>query len=76
MNIDKNTILDLLRGNGRHDDADRAATELPDQVDTDAHAGLLEKFGINPADLIAKFTGGGGDGGGQGGIGGLLGKVL
>ena len=76
MNIDKNTILELLRGNGRQDDADQAATELPDQVVTDAHAGLLEKFGINPADLIAKFTGGGDAGGGQGGIGGLLGKIL
>ena len=75
MNIDKNTILDLLRGNGQHAEADQAATELPDQVDTDAHAGLLGKFGINPADLIARFTGGG-DGGGQGGLGGLLGKVL
>ncbi|WP_111766185.1 hypothetical protein [Nakamurella deserti] len=75
MNIDKNTILDMLRGNGQHDDADRAATELPDQVDTDADSGLLGKFGINPADLIAKFTGGGGAGG-QGGIGGLLGKIL
>lgn len=77
MNIDKDTILGLLRGNGQHEQADQAAGELPDQVDTDAHAGLLDKFGINPADLIAKFTGGGGNaGGGQGGIGGLLGKIL
>lgn len=75
MNIDKDTILGLLRGNGQHTEADQAANELPDQVDTDAHAGLLGKFGINPADLIAKFTGGGNTGG-QGGIGGLLGKIL
>ncbi|TKV56860.1 hypothetical protein FDO65_18635 [Nakamurella flava] len=77
MNIDKDTILGLLRGNDQNERADQAAAELPDQVDTDAHAGLLEKFGINPADLIAKFTGGGGaPGGGQSGLGGLLGKIL
>jgi len=44
----------------------------PDQVDTDQHAGMLQRFGINPADLIAKLTAGGG----QGGIGDALGKLL
>ena len=71
MNIDKDTILQFLRGNGQHEQADQAAQELPDQVDTDQHAGLLSKFGINPAELIAKFTGGSG-----GGLGGMLGKLL
>ena len=71
MNIDKNSILDMLRSNGQHDEADQAQQELPDQVDTDQHAGLLGKFGINPADLIAKFSGGG-----AGGTGGMLGKLL
>jgi len=75
MNIDKNSILEMLHGNGQHDQADQAQQELPDQVDTDQHAGLLGKFGINPADLIAKFTGGGG-GAASGGIGGMLGKLL
>lgn len=75
MNIDKDTILQMLRGNGQDAHADQAQQELPDQVDTDQHAGLLDKFGINPADLIAKFTGGGGGQGG-GGIGGMLGKIL
>ena len=73
MNIDKDTILNMLRSNGQDADADQAQQDLPDQVDTDEHAGLLDKFGINPADLIAKFTGGQG---GQGGIGGALGKLL
>ena len=74
MNIDKNMILDMLRGNGQNAQADQAAGELPDQVDTDQHANLLQKFGINPADLIAKFTGG--QGGSGGGLGGMLGKLL
>ena len=73
MNIDKDTILNMLRSNGQDADADQAQQDLPDQVDTDEHVGLLDKFGINPADLIAKFTGGQG---GQGGIGGALGKLL
>ena len=71
MNIDKNTILDLLRGMGQDTQAQQADQELPDQVDTDEHAGLLAKFGINPADLIAQLTGGGS----STGIGGLLGKL-
>lgn len=72
MNIDKDTILNLLRGNGQDTQADQAQQELPDQVDTDQHGGLLEKFGVNPAELIAKFTGGQA----AGGIGGALGKLL
>ena len=59
MNIDKNTILELLRSRGDDQQAQQAEQELPDQVDTDQHAGLLEKFGINPAELIAKLGGGG-----------------
>ena len=70
MNFDKDTILSFLRSNGQHAQADQAASELPDQVDTDQHAGLLSKFGVNPADLIAKFTGGG-----AGGLGGMLGNL-
>jgi hypothetical protein len=72
VNIDKDTILNLLRGNGQDTQADQAQQELPDQVDTDQHSGLLEKFGVNPAELIAKFTGGQA----EGGIGGALGKLL
>ena len=74
MNIDRNTILEMLRGDGQHEQADQAQQELPDQVDTDQHASVLGKFGINPTDLIAKFAGGGT--GGTGGIGGMLGKLI
>ena len=72
MNIDKDTILNMLRSNGQDADADRAQQDLPDQVDTDQDAGMLQRFGINPADLIAKLTAGSG----EGGIGGALGKLL
>ncbi len=60
MEIDKNTVLSLLREQGRDDQVGQAEQELPDQVDTDRDAGLLEKFGLSPQDLLSRFAGGGG----------------
>ena len=59
MQIPKEQILELLRSRGENDKAAQADGELPDQVDTDQHAGLLEKFGIDPQEIIAKLGGGG-----------------
>jgi hypothetical protein len=59
VQLDKNMILDLLRERGQADQADQAAQQLPDQVDTDQHAGLLQQFGIDPQELVQKFMGGG-----------------
>ena len=61
MQIDKAQILDFLRSQGDNDKAAQAETQLPDQVDTDQHAGLLSQLGINPADLLGKLPGGLGD---------------
>jgi hypothetical protein len=58
MEIPKEQILDFLRQQGKDDQVGQADQELPDQVDTDKHAGLLEKFGINPTDLLGKLGGG------------------
>ena len=69
MQIDKGQILELLRSQGKQDQAQQADSELPQQVDTDQHADLLSRFGLSPQDLISRFTGGGGGGG----LGGLLG---
>ena len=60
MQLDKNMILDLLRERGQQDQADQADQQLPDQVDTDQHAGLLQQFGLDPQELIQKLMGGGG----------------
>ena len=60
MQLDKNMILDLLRERGQGDQASQAERELPDQVDTDKDGGLLQKFGLDPQELIQKFMGGGG----------------
>lgn len=58
MNISKDQILQFLRDKGQTQQADQAAGELPDQVDTEQHAGLLAKFGIDPKELLGKFAGG------------------
>jgi len=64
MEIPKEQILNLIRermGEGKAQEADQ---ELPQNVDPEQHAGLLEKFGINPQELLS---------GGLGGIGEKLG---
>ncbi len=60
VNIDKEQVLQVLRDMGKHQEADQAQQELPDQVDTDQHAGLLSKYGIDPQELIGRLGGLGG----------------
>ena len=64
MQIDKQEIIAKLTELGQPDKAAQADEELPEQVDTDQHAGLLDKLGINISDLL---------GGAAGGIAGRLG---
>jgi hypothetical protein len=59
MQIPKEQILELLRSQGKDDKAGEADAQLPDRVDTEEHAGLLEQFGLNPADVLSKLCGGG-----------------
>lgn len=68
MEIPKDKILELLRERGQHDQAAQAEGELPDKVDPERDSGMLSKFGLEPADLLKKFAGGG-----LGGLGGKLG---
>jgi hypothetical protein len=67
MQIDKEQIIQLLKSQGNDDKAQQAESELPGQVVTDQHAGLLSKLGIDPMDLVKNLGGGGG-------LGGLLGR--
>ncbi len=68
MQIDKNQILEFLKSRGEHGKAEEAGQQLPDQVDTDQHSDLLQRFGINPQELLGQLGGGG-----LGNIGGKLG---
>lgn len=60
MQIDKQQIIDLLQQQGDQDRKQQAQDKLPQQVDTnnEDHQSLLEQIGINPQDIIRKFTGG------------------
>ncbi len=60
MELDKNQILDFLREQGKSDQVSQAQQELPDHIDTNQHADLLQRFGINPQELLQKFMGRGG----------------
>jgi hypothetical protein len=66
MQIPKEQILDFLRSRGEDDKAQQADSELPGTVDTDQHAGILQRLGISPQELIGQL-------GGAGGIAGKLG---
>jgi len=63
MQIPKGQVLELLRSRGQEDKAAQADGELPEQVDTEQHAGILQKLGIDPGDLLGALGGGGGLGG-------------
>lgn len=71
MQFDKSQIIEMLTSQGDTGKANQAQTMLPDQVDTDRDAGMLASLGLDPQDIIAKLTGGGG-----GGLSGGLGKIL
>ena len=58
MQIPKEQILELLRSRGQNDKAAQADGELPEQVDTEQHAGILQKLGIDPGDLVGSLGGG------------------
>ena len=57
MQIPKEQILELLRSRGQDDKASQAEGELPEQVDTEKHADLLQRLGIDPGDLAGSLGG-------------------
>ena len=68
MTIPKDEIMKLIKSRGDQGQADQAQQELPDQVDPEQHGGMLQKFGLDPQELIQKFAGDK-----LGGLGGKLG---
>jgi len=60
MNIDRDTLVNQLRAAGHHDKADQAEKELPKQVATEQHKGLLDKIGIDDS-FLDKLPGNLGD---------------
>jgi hypothetical protein len=58
MQLDKTQIIEFLKERGQQSEADNAEQDLPEQVDTDQHGGLLAQHGISVQDLMGKFGGG------------------
>jgi hypothetical protein len=55
MQFDKQEIVDLLRKEGKNEHVQKAIQEVPDKIDHERHAKMLqEKFGIDPGKLALK----------------------
>jgi hypothetical protein len=54
MQLDKQFVLDELRKAGQNKHVEKAIQELPEKIDHDQHAQLLEKFGLDPGKLAEK----------------------
>jgi hypothetical protein len=51
MQIDKSFIISELEKQGKSEHVQKALQELPEKVDHEQHAQLLEKFGIDPGKI-------------------------
>jgi hypothetical protein len=60
VNIDKSQIIEMLKSRGEDAKAQKAQSELPEQVDTDQHKGLLDSLGLDVGDLAKNLPGLGG----------------
>jgi len=54
MELDKQFVLEELRKAGKDEHVQKAVAELPDKIDHEKHAQLLEKFGLDPGKLAQK----------------------
>ena len=54
MQIDKSFIISQLEKQGKSEHVQKALAELPDKVDHEKHAQMLEKFGIDPGKIAAE----------------------
>jgi hypothetical protein len=54
MELDKQFVIEELKKQGQSQHVQKALDELPEKVDHERHAALLEKFGIDPGQLAEK----------------------
>jgi hypothetical protein len=54
MQIPKELIVKELEKQGKSEQVQKALAELPEKVDHEQHAQLLEKLGIDPGKLAAE----------------------
>jgi hypothetical protein len=63
MQISKSQVVDFLNSHGQSDKAQLVEQHLPDTIDTDQHAQLLQQHGVDVGQIA------------QGGLGDLGGKL-
>ena len=51
MRVSKQQVVEFIRGRGDGDQADRAESELPEELDLPADEATLLQYGVNPVDL-------------------------
>jgi hypothetical protein len=55
MELHKQDVIDLLRKEGKNEHVQKALQELPEKIDHEQHAQMLQqKFGIDPGKLVEK----------------------
>ena len=57
VEIPKAMLIEKIRSRGGSEAAERADSELPDKVDIDSDAELLQRFDLDPEDLRDEFEG-------------------
>ena len=54
MELDKQFVLEELQKAGKDEHVQKAVQELPDKIDHNKDAALLQKFGLDPGKLAEK----------------------
>jgi hypothetical protein len=54
MQFDKQFVIDELKKQGQSDRVQKALDELPEKVDHEQHAALLQTYGIDAGQLAEK----------------------
>jgi hypothetical protein len=57
VEIPKAMVIERIRSKSSAEKANQADNELPDKVDTENDAGLLEKYGLSPDELSDALRG-------------------
>jgi hypothetical protein len=55
MEVPKEQIVSFLRSRGQNDQAQQADAQLPDRVDHEQHADLLQQIGVDPQELVSNL---------------------
>jgi hypothetical protein len=54
VELDKREVIDLLRKEGKNEHVQKALQELPEKIDHEKHAALLQRFGLDPGKIAER----------------------